>query len=240
MSQCPFTRGLEGASDDLASRSWIRDQPRGWAGRDFVRAVQLRTNNLPTVAIPSNRDPAVRRCRAGCPVEESLCHVLQQCPIVQPNRIARHNEVVRKINAHCRGRGLTTEEEPHLRPTTRTGQQLFKPDLVVHLPSGQLAIVDVQVSWEGELALEGAWRRKRAVYDTPNFHEAAARRWPSRELVFLPVIVGARGIWPLANTPTVEALAIPSSVRASCVHSALKWGSSIHQAFMQTVRRRHR
>lgn len=75
ISACPFTSGLEGASYSSA-RSWITNKPSGWLGKDFVRAVQARSGNLPTAAIPSN-PPDQQNCRTGCNKKETLCHVLQ-------------------------------------------------------------------------------------------------------------------------------------------------------------------
>jgi hypothetical protein len=57
-----LTKGLEQTAEDLASRGWVLERPNGWTGRDFVRAVQLRTANLPTRAIPS-APVGQRRCR---------------------------------------------------------------------------------------------------------------------------------------------------------------------------------
>lgn len=70
-------KGLQSSSEDSASRSWLPNPPTGWRGREFVRAVQLRNNNLPTAALPSNPTKA-RICRAGCLQEENIYHVLQQ------------------------------------------------------------------------------------------------------------------------------------------------------------------
>jgi hypothetical protein len=59
-----FSAGLQQVSADAASRHWITNPPRGWSGGDWVRAVHLRTANLPTVGIPSN-PVKLRRCRGG-------------------------------------------------------------------------------------------------------------------------------------------------------------------------------
>ncbi|KAK9701474.1 hypothetical protein QE152_g30536 [Popillia japonica] len=71
ISSRPMSRGMESASDDPASRAWIRFPPPGWTGCDFVRAVQLRTANLPTMGLPYHH-PEERRCRAGCSRVESF------------------------------------------------------------------------------------------------------------------------------------------------------------------------
>jgi hypothetical protein len=59
-----FSAGLQQSSADGASRHWISHPPKGWSGGDWVRAVHLRTANLPTVGIPSN-PVELRRCRGG-------------------------------------------------------------------------------------------------------------------------------------------------------------------------------
>lgn len=228
-----LSRGLQQAAEDSASRLWVLDKPAGWSGRDYVRAVQLRTANLPTKAIPSN-PVGERRCRGGCACDENISHVLQTCPVTHWERIHRHNEIVTKVARHCRKRGWTVEEEPHIR--SKCGQ-LFKPDLAVHQPDGTLVVADVQVAWDSD-DLSVPYERKRRKYDVAPFREAARRRWPGKTLTFAPIIVGARGIWPRVNNDRSAVLQIPSILRRSCVHSALKWASTIHGAFMKAVWRK--
>ncbi|KYB24672.1 Retrovirus-related Pol polyprotein from type-1 retrotransposable element R2-like Protein [Tribolium castaneum] len=192
----PLSKGLEQAAEDSASRLWISEKPSGWSGRDHVRAVQLRTGNLPTKAIPSV-PVGQRRCRHGCACDESISHVLQMCPLTHADRIRRHDEVVKKVARHC----------------------------------GAIVIADVQVSWDSE-SLTVPYERKRAKYDVPQFHQAAQHAWPGKALTFVPVIVGARGIWSRINNDRSAALQIPPVVRRACVNSVVKWGSSIHATFM--------
>ena len=225
-----LSKGVQQASDDSSSRLWISDKPAGWSGRDYVRAVQLRTGNLPTKAIPSV-PVGERHCRNGCPVDESIAHVLQTCPLTHGSRIRRHDEVVKKVARHCRTSGWTVEEEPHLRSPCG---QLFKPDLAVHQPDGVVVIADVQIAWDSE-DLKIPYERKRAKYDVLPFHRAAKKLWPGKELLFAPIIVGARGIWPRINNDRSAVLKIPPVIRRNCVNSVLKWGSSIHAEFNRSV-----
>ena len=226
-----MTAGLRSASGDPASSAWLRARPHGWSGRDFVRAVQLRTENLPVVGVPYNPQPA-RQCR-GCHQRiESLSHVLQGCPVTHGMRIRRHDEICRKVARHVAASGMTVEWEPHVR--ARDGA-LYKPDLVIHT-EGVILVVDVQVSWESvNRTMSEVWDLKRRVYDQANFREAAARRWPGGCFRFCPLILGARGFWPRCNQVTEDLLRIPGHLKASCVNSVLKWGSSLHSAFMRTV-----
>ncbi|KAK9747003.1 hypothetical protein QE152_g5694 [Popillia japonica] len=227
----PFSAGLEAAVEDLASRAWLAATPRGWTGGDFVRAVQLRTGNLPTKGLASV-NPQERRCRAGCQRTESLSHVLQGCPVTHALRLKRHDEIVSKIATHSRRRGYTVEKEPRVYHPDR---QLFVPDLAIQLPGEALRVCDVQVCWEGARNLMESWERKRLVYDNARFRAAAARRWPQKRLTILPLLLGARGIWPSCNARVAELLALPKTTKASCVHSCLKWDSTLHRHFMASV-----
>jgi hypothetical protein len=76
---------------------------------------------------------------------------------------------------------------------------------------------------------------KREVYDNAKFLDAAGRRWPGVAFEFLPLIVGARGVWPACNLPTSRALGIHPGLRRACVASVLKWGCSAHRDFMRRV-----
>ncbi|CAH1995342.1 unnamed protein product [Acanthoscelides obtectus] len=194
----PTTSGMQHTSEDDASRSWLRTRPSGSSGRDYARAVHLRTNNLPTNGLPYK--PAEQRlCRnKGCKCVETLHHVLQKCGLAHEERIRRHNEVARNIAAH--------------------------------------ADADVQISWEGNEGLGPAWQRKKLLYGNTKLIEAARLRWPGKSFEFLPITVGARGVWPRCNEPTKHALGLTKQLKESCVHSVLKWGSSIHAAFMRRAR----
>lgn len=233
ISSGPFTSGLEDASYSSASRSWITNKPRGWSGRDFVRAIQTRTANLPTAAIPSN-PPEQQNCRAGCNKKETLCHVLQGCPVTHWPRIRRHNEIAKKIASHCRSKEWAVEEEPHIRHPDGT---LFKPDLLVH-QGNDIIVADVQVCWEGEITLGQAHERKRGVYQNNKFCEALRRLHPNKTPRFEPITLGARGIWPRANEAVTQTLKLTPQLMASCVHSTLKWASTIHNEFGRSVWRR--
>lgn len=228
----PQTRGLEATAEDSASRSWVDRPPRAWSGRDYVKAIHLRTFNLPTAAIPSN-PPERRLCRAGCRKPETLSHVLQQCPLTHWARIRRHDTIAAKIIRHFR-KTLPVEDEPHVRHPDGT---LYKPDIVIHT-NDDIVVCDVGVSWEGQQSLGLSWQAKKEIYNTPKFMEAAAIRWPGKTVIPLPIIIGARGVWPKANTPTAEKLKIPHYLKEECVLTALKWGPSIHAEFMRTVWRR--
>jgi hypothetical protein len=188
----------------------------------------LRTANLPTVGIPSN-PVELRRCSNAV---ETVCHILQACPVAHDSRIHRHKAVATKIAVQCRKDGREVLEEPHIRHPDGT---LYKPDLIVFRSPTDAIVCDVQVSWEVGPSSAEVWRRKRDVYGNPKFLEAARRRWPGTTFEFLPLIVGARGVWPSCNAPTSQALRIHAGLRRSCVAAVLKWGCSAHRSFMKRV-----
>lgn len=230
----PLTTGLELAADDSASRSWIDKKPTGWSGRDYTRAVQLRSANLPTAGLPSN-PPDQRQCRAGCNKVESLCHVLQGCPATHWERITRHNHIAKKLAAHCRTKGWSVSEEPHVRHTDGT---LFKPDLIA--TKGQDVVVsDVQVVWEGAIHPAQQHLNKRRKYqDDAKFQETIDKMFPGKNIIHEPLTIGARGTWPRCNQPTEDLFRLDNHFKSSCVAATLKFGSSIHAAFGRTAWRR--
>ena len=229
-----FSRGLEKAKEDPSSRSWITDCPKGWTGMDWVRAVHLRTANLPTVGIITN-PVELRGCRAGCKANETICHILQACPASHDSRVARHNAIASKIASHCTKKGWSTLEEPQVRHQDGT---LFKPDVVTFTAPDSAIVCDAQVSWETAEPMGAIWDRKRQVYDNAKFREAASRKWPGVTFTFLPCIIGARGIWPGCNKPLEEALNIRPPFKRGCISSVLKWGCSAHRSFMKRVWKR--
>ncbi|KAK9719142.1 hypothetical protein QE152_g22793 [Popillia japonica] len=82
-----------------------------------------------------------------------------------PERIRRHNEIARKIAAHCRSKGWTVEEEPHIRHPLG---HLYKPDIVIHREGLPSVVCDVQVSWDGYEPLgEISKGRMTTIYSGP-------------------------------------------------------------------------
>jgi hypothetical protein len=149
-----FSAGLQQASSDGTFRQWITRPPKGWSGGDWVRAVHLRTANLPTVGIPSNT-AELRRCRGGCGANETVCHILQACPVVHDSRVRRHNAVATKIAIQCRKEGREVLEEPHVRHQDGT---LYKPNLVVFRSPNDAVVCDVQISWEDGSSSTRIWQ----------------------------------------------------------------------------------
>lgn len=227
--------GIRQVGNHRACSAYLVDPPRYWSGRDFVRAVQLRLNVLPTVDLPTNTQQQ-RKCRAGCARNESVCHVLQKCPITHHRRIQRHDQVVHRLRRWAESKNIQVEVEPNIRDTDGA---LHKPDLIF-VKGEEVVVSDVCVGWEGPNSLEFHYTNKRVKYSGEAFLEVVRRRYPDRRVRVLPFVIGARGAWCESNKLLWDAIRAPMSLARDCVHSVLVGGSMIHADFMRAVwRGRH-
>lgn len=110
--------GLRQGKYQPASSSWVYNPPRFWSGRDYIRAIKLKGNVLPTASLPYI--PAdKRRCRTGCDRAESLSHVLQKCSTTTCSRRDRHNRVVKLLKNIGIKAGFSVDVEPCIREDDR-------------------------------------------------------------------------------------------------------------------------
>ncbi|KAK9703897.1 hypothetical protein QE152_g29020 [Popillia japonica] len=192
--------GLYQGNNSGISGSWVRNPPPFWSGGDYIKAVLLKGNLLPTKGIPSN-PPHERMCRAGCRKTESLSHVLQGCPLTHWNRIRRHDRIVgrlrhlaehwNRIRRHDRivgrlrhlaeNKGWIVEEEQRLRLADGS---LRKPDLIL-AKGDTVAVCDVTVAWEGPTPLDIAYNQKVAYYSQRLVLEEVQKLYPGRNAVVL-------------------------------------------------------
>lgn len=160
--------------------------------------IHLRTAKLPRVGIPSN-PVEVRACRGGFSGAETVCHILQVCPVGHDERVFRHDAVVKKVAAHCTRPGWRAEEEPRVWHEDGT---LYKSDQIIFKRPTQAVVVDAQVSREKGPSMLEIWKKKVALYCNSKFLVAARKKRPDTEFSFHPVILGARGIWSTCNSST--------------------------------------
>lgn len=221
-----FGDGLHQCSEDSASNAWIRFPPPFWSGYEYNAANQLRTNSLPTRNQPGKPEH-LRKCRAGCDRFESVCHILQACPLTHYPRIRRHNQVMKVVQKVAVERGFSTEMEPRIRDATG---ELFIPDMV--MKKGNTAIVvDANIPWESEDLVLAA-RNKKAKYGKPPLEAAIKKRFGVNEVLHMPIIVGARGIWSKrANKDIESTLNLTAKTKRRIVTDVIQWGVSIHRQF---------
>lgn len=216
--------GISQAVGDNVSNHYINSPPSCWSGEDYVRAIKLRTNTLPTRGLPYGPREA-KLCRGGCGRIESLCHVLQRCYLGKGKRLARHNFVVKRICTMARAKGWEITEEPNIRDLSG---RLHKPDMVC-VKENEVVVADVGVSWEGPRVLGETYDAKRAVYNQPDFVDALRRAHPEKRIEILPFIIGARGIWCRESSSLLEKLSINTqSNRRELVITTIRGSCSIH------------
>lgn len=182
--------GLNQGKASPFSGYWVNNPPTFWSGADFVKAVQLRGNLLPTKGIPSN-PPHERKCRAGCDRTESLSHVLQRCPVTHASRIKRHDRLVAALRKAIERKGWIVETEPRIRCQNGV---LKIPDLVCYNDS-KVVVCDVAVSWEGPNSLSQTANHKIGTYNDPLTVQAVRAKYANRTPSVFAIVVGARGVW---------------------------------------------
>lgn len=176
--------GLLQGADTTCSSSWINDPPRFWGGSDYIKAIQLRGNLLPTIGAPYNRGDAAK-CRAGCDRVESLSHVLQGCPVTHWPRIRRHDYIVGRLSRAARECQWNAEVEPNIWGTDGVRR---KPDLIFK-KENQIIICDVAIHWEGPRPLLTSYNAKIDYYSVHPFLQALQQRYPSCEISILPLLI---------------------------------------------------
>lgn len=221
--------GLPGHCGNPGTHRWIRDPPNHWSGEDYVRALQLRMNVLPTIGGLHNArlQPGAKMCRGGCQRIETLSHVLQRCPVTHHQRIARHNHAVNVIARACTTKGLPVEIEPTIRDGTG---RLHKPDLMVTKDDG-IHIVEVGVNWETPRPLAQHFLNKVATYSTPEFILALEQLYPGIPINIGAIILGARGTWCEDNNQVVNRLGLPKSLASTLSSGVLQGGIFTHRYF---------
>lgn len=186
--------GLAQGNWSSISSAWVDNPPIFWKGFDYVNAIKLKCNMLPTKGIPSN-PITERKCRGGCDKTESLSHVLQNCPVTHWKRINRHDRICQIIKDVARKKNFEIEVEPNIRSDDGI---LRKPDLILH-KNGCATVIDVGVHWEGPNNLISAFANKKTKYSNPYFISTCMSKFNVLNVAVVPFIIGARGVWCIKN-----------------------------------------
>lgn len=221
--------GLLQGRGDGNSGFWVNDPPSCWSGKDYVNAVQLRGNLLPTRGIPSN-PISERKCRAGCHRAESLSHVLQGCPATHWQRIRRHDRLVNTLKRHAVSRGWRAEVEPTFRGDDGI---VKKPDLLFS-KNDSIVICDVAIPWERPSDLSVAFSSKISTYSTLPFISKLQRIYPDKNITITALIISARGIWFRGNTIN-KILGISRANIRGLISDAMNGSILIHRDFNRLV-----
>lgn len=181
-------KGLCQSSSWPPINSWVTDGTSLLTGGDFIQAVQVRGNLLPTVerSIRGRRNE-LPMCEAGCNAVSSLAHISQSCTRTHRLRSDRHNSIVDFIKNSLEKKGFAVVVEPNI--VTRNG--IRKPDLFV-ADESECRIVDVTITSD-LFDMGNAYDQKVAYYCDEDVFRWAAEKWPGRLLSTNAVVYNWRG-----------------------------------------------
>ena len=153
--------GLRESQLSPTSLRWVDSGTRLLRGAAYVQAIKTQLRVLTTPARSARGRDLDSSCKLGCGVPETLHHILQVCPRVQPWRITRNN-MVNLVSDKLREKGYKVLKEPRI-PTTH-GRI---PDIICwdkELPF----IIDGQVCGDSNaLPLQEAHTMKVTKYNIP-------------------------------------------------------------------------
>lgn len=182
--------GLSGCEDLPQVNRWIREPTKMLSGRDYINAIKLRINALPTRSRTARgRAEIDRSCRAGCRCPETLNHILQQCHRTHGPRIARHDAVVKYVKRNLENRGYQTTIEPIIRLPNGT---TAKPDIVA-CKDRTVWVLDAQVRTDGNL--DAFDLDKARKYDREDLKTLLRRRYDAVDVKCCGITLNWRGVW---------------------------------------------
>lgn len=230
---CCSGAGLPSHSSASVTSSWLISPPPHWSGSDYVSAVQLRTNTLPTRGGLHNVRVAagLKRCRAGCDRVETVSHILQKCPITHLERVRRHDHAVSTLARLAAKHGWAAQVEPHIRCSSGL---LRKPDLIF-AKGNSVVIADVAVCWEAPNPLRVQFEHKIATYSDPAFVDSIKKLYPGSDIYVRALVLGARGTWCHLNDSLIQQLGLRTADCASLISGVLRGGILTHRAFGRKV-----
>uniref|UniRef100_A0A131Z2I9 Reverse transcriptase n=1 Tax=Rhipicephalus appendiculatus TaxID=34631 RepID=A0A131Z2I9_RHIAP len=188
---------LKEAANAPGSSAWLAEGTRFLSGREFINAVRVRFNTVPTLMRLKRGQDVTKLCRAGCDQDETLGHILQRCHRTHHTRIQRHDAIVRYAAKRCRELGFNVLEEPHYR--TRQGTRI--PDLVLKR-DGQALVLDAQVVG-GRVKLSDAHVTKSSKY---MHHELCALVSRDVRPIVSTITISFRGVWAKESVDTLRDL----------------------------------
>ncbi|KAG8175571.1 hypothetical protein JTE90_018864 [Oedothorax gibbosus] len=86
--------GLRECSKIPVTSRWVLDGSNLLTGRDYIYAIQIRSNTLYSRARAARGRTKDHQCSRGCTQPETLNHIIQNCYATHKCRIVRHDRVV--------------------------------------------------------------------------------------------------------------------------------------------------
>jgi hypothetical protein len=193
-----------------ASSNWLRSSSHVLSGADYVHAVHVRINCLPSRSRTSRGRVTAdgTLCRGGCGRVETTYHTIQECFRTHGGRVLRHNKLVDVLACSLASKGWTVLKEPHM----RTSVGLRKPDLICK-KGNEIKVIDAQVV--SGSSLDAAHTNKTNKYRDISGFDDAVRRLLSDDsdhvVDHMPLTISWRGIWSKVSAAKLLAIGVTRS-----------------------------
>jgi len=217
-------QGSEDFAYETISNAWLSRSDLLRSSR-LIDAIKLRTNTYPTrVVMKRAHDNVNPICRACGEKDETLGHILGQCPHTKPKRIKRHNEIVNLIKERLAKSGRIMTE-----PVIEHEGERYKPDLVIVNEEG-LLVLDVTVRYENKDFLAAAAREKIEKYK--HIALKLKNELKAKNARVVPIVIGSRGALPKNTVLELKRLKIPKKDWLTMSMTALRSSIENANAFM--------
>ena len=134
--------GLKHGRKVKAAHRWVMDGTCKMSGRNFIGAIQLRSNLLYTRGRAARgrpqRETKCKHCHAAY---ESLGHILLRCPFTHEERIQWHDTAVKLARYYFKREGFETV----LKKNINTPSGLLKPDIIAWREGACALVTDVTI-----------------------------------------------------------------------------------------------
>ena len=226
-------RGLQWANEVPAAHRWVTDGTSLLSGADYIQAVKVRGNLLPT-RMRSGRGRGrsdVTTCDAGCNARETLSHISQSCARTHLLRTARHDNILGFIEETCRENLHDFEREP----TIPTSQGVRRPDLIVKI--GECAhVVDLTISSD-HVHLSTPYQAKVRYYDQADIRQWVLRRFGCTSVAFGAIVYSWRGCTLPKSVAMLDTIGMPRYMQIIPIIRVLTYTANMYRLFTRSTTR---
>ncbi len=223
-------RGLASAMTVGFGNKWITDGSGKSSGRQFIGAIKIRGNLMPTATRRARGRPGVDVACDSCGRPESLGHVLQQCPRTWSARIRRHDDIVGLLAKSAK----KTKHNVLTEPVIPTSAGIRKPDLIL-VKHNIAHVVDVTVCADNA-DLNEVHRRKVNYYNKPEITTWVKRSTGVENVSYSAAAMNWRGIFsPMSHAYLKHQVGLSTPVLNLASLMCLERGFRIWTHFAQST-----
>ncbi|KAJ3605135.1 hypothetical protein NHX12_027185 [Muraenolepis orangiensis] len=222
---------------DKISNAWLRRVERAkWRESQFICAIQMRCNMLPTLELRFGPRGRIPLCRACGVTSETGSHIMGSCRETNLNRMERHN----KLCSLLAQEGAKKKWEVFCeRRVTKMDCSWAVPDLIF-VRKDTLLVVDITVRLDGSLD----WLTKGKIEKETKYKKILGPlqlEFPQvSDLSAHGFVMGTRGKWLGSNFLVLEKLGMSKTSRLRfaklCSKITILKSVDVYQAFNKRVR----